>query len=126
MRSISARTSRRRSRTGLPVTATGEDVVSALPDGPREVACRTAQEALTNVLRHAGTPPTTVAATRDGPTVRLAVTNAAGSQQATRAGTGRGLTGLARRAAAEGGRLTSGRTPDGGWSVVLELPGAAR
>lgn len=111
--------------TGLPVLATGEEVVAALPEAEREVAYRTVQEALTNVLRHAGTPPTSVDAARSPGSVRVAVTNGAGTRGGTAHGTGRGLAGLDARARAHGGRLAYGPAPDGGWSVVLELPAAA-
>lgn len=112
--------------TGLPITSTGADVVAALDDPQRQVAYRTVQEALTNVLRHAGTPPTAADIAPDGAVVRVGVTNGAGSRDATGfgTGTGRGLAGLTERATAQGGRLTYGPTPDGGWAVVLELPAA--
>jgi signal transduction histidine kinase len=85
---------------------------------------RVVQESLTNVHKHARGAATNVyvhGAQGDGVTVR--VTNvrpvAAGSLLP---GAGAGLVGLRERVQLVGGRLTTGRTQEGGWQVEAWLP----
>ena len=83
---------------------------------------RAAQEALTNVRKHA--PGATVELTltyRPGD-VELAVLNGPGGDGAlARAGGGYGLTGLRERAQLAGGECTAGPR-DGGWRVGVRIP----
>lgn len=84
---------------------------------------RILQEALTNVLRHAGAVPAAVRLDVTGPALVLEVRNplTAGSGAAPARGGGSGLRGIRERAALLGGQARSG--PAGGeWHVRVELP----
>jgi signal transduction histidine kinase len=110
---------------GLPVQLHLGDVPPGIPPGPDLAAFRVVQEALTNVIKHAGRPRTGVSVDyRDGDLfVEVADTGppiaAAGP---TLPGTGRGLLGLRERMALYGGELDAGPGPDGGWLVRARIP----
>jgi len=108
----------------------------SLSPGPDLAAYRVIQEALTNVLKHAGMARTvitldyrpsglTVEVTDDGPPCRPAGPSA-GSQPAGRPadipGTGRGLLGLRERVILHGGKFDAGPRPGGGWRVMGRFP----
>jgi signal transduction histidine kinase len=85
------------------------------------------QEALTNVLRHAG--PGAAATVRlryasDG--LALTVTDTGSGSGPASAGSpgsgGHGINGMRERAAAVGGTFTAGPGTDGGFQVTAELP----
>jgi signal transduction histidine kinase len=105
---------------GTPVTLT---VAPDLPEIPRGVALsayRIVQEALSNVVRHAGGAPTTVEVAATRSMLTITVTNTAPPVTGA-VGTGLGLRGLRERAALLGGTLEVDQ-PDGGWRVRAELP----
>jgi two-component system, NarL family, sensor histidine kinase DesK len=80
------------------------------------------REGVTNVVRHSRAGHCKVQVTRDGDTVRVAVTDdGRGLRDAPPAG-GSGLAGLAQRAAAQGGQLRAGPQPAGGFGLRLEAP----
>ncbi|WP_156035994.1 sensor histidine kinase [Blastococcus sp. URHD0036] len=82
---------------------------------------RIVQEALTNVVKHAGPARVQVRVEATVERVLLEVVDdGLGGSPAT--GTGRGLVGMRERAAATGGSVTAGPGPDGGWRVTAELP----
>ncbi|HEY5783511.1 MAG TPA: histidine kinase [Microlunatus sp.] len=86
------------------------------------VAHRVVQESLTNALRHApGADVTLTLDCRSAVTVTIengpAVTDGAAG-----VGSGRGLIGIAERAADVGGTARWGPTPPGGWWLVVVLP----
>ena len=82
---------------------------------------RIVQEALTNVVKHAGPARVEVRIAATADRVLLEVTDdGLGGNPAS--GTGRGLLGMRERAAATGGAVTAGPGPDGGWRVTAELP----
>ncbi|MFE9611329.1 sensor histidine kinase [Streptomyces sp. NPDC006012] len=90
---------------------------------------RVVQEALTNVRRHAPGADTAVHLDLDrhgeDRRLRVQVRNAAPSARSAVPTGGRGgfgLVGLHERVAAVEGTLTTGRTPDGGWSVTALFP----
>jgi signal transduction histidine kinase len=87
---------------------------------------RVIQEALTNVIKHAGKPPTTVSLTcRDGQLiVEVADTGRpiVAAAPAVPAGTRRGLIGLRERIALYGGVLDAGPRSGGGWIVRARFP----
>ncbi len=89
-------------------------------------AYRIAQEALTNVLRHADASHAHVSVTRDGDELCLEVADdgrgpsGPGSSAATTAG--HGLIGMAERARLVGGHVTTGARPGGGFTVAARLP----
>lgn len=94
-------------------------VVDGTP-GPEaaETVARIAQEALSNVRKHARGAPVVVRLSRTG----LEVTDVTGSRPEPGAGSGGyGLRGMAERAALIGARLDAGPTEDG-WRVSLTLP----
>ncbi|MEU0909619.1 sensor histidine kinase [Streptomyces althioticus] len=110
------------------VRATGLEVALRLDAGevPQVVelaAYRIVQEALTNVIRHAGARKVAVSAVREGDllTVEVADDGAAAGGQ----GDGFGLIGMRERAAAVGGRIVAGPAPGGGWRVRASLPAGA-
>ncbi|WP_327584158.1 histidine kinase [Nonomuraea sp. NBC_00507] len=89
---------------------------------PSEVdgaAYRIVQEALTNVLRHAGAAAVAVRVGYDPAGITLRVDN---DGEAGTAGPGMGLIGMRERAVAVGGSLTAGPGEDGGFSVRARLP----
>lgn len=91
-------------------------------------AYRTVQEALTNVVKHAGVGvPTTIELRWSDSALELSITNdAPTSPLATRPqASGYGLMGLHERVVAVGGRLAAAPLPDGGFRVAATLPTTA-
>jgi signal transduction histidine kinase len=85
-----------------------------------QVAFRIVQEALTNVLRHAGASSAHVLVTTSGTILQVEVTD---DGRGGTAGTeGHGLRGMEERAAALGGRVVTGPRVEGGWRVLAQLP----
>ncbi|MFI9585846.1 sensor histidine kinase [Streptomyces sp. NPDC052236] len=86
------------------------------------------REALTNALRYAPGASVSVRAERAGDALRLTVDNGKppGGTGGDKLGigSGRGVAGMRRRAAAIGGQLSAGPRPDGGWRVHALLPDA--
>ncbi len=87
-------------------------------------AYRIVQEALTNVVKHAGPAAVEVRVEVVAGRVRLDVADD-GLGGTPDPGAGRGLLGMQERATAVGGTVTAGPRPDGGWLVSAELPPAA-
>jgi signal transduction histidine kinase len=117
------------SKAGLAVKLQVNGTRPQLPAGVDLSAYRIVQEALTNVVKHAGPAraqvvvgyrdqDVTVEVIDDG---RGAVTSASDG----RAGTGHGLIGMRERVAAFGGDLQTGPRPGGGFRVAARLPLAA-
>ncbi|MBE1530332.1 sensor histidine kinase [Actinomadura algeriensis] len=104
-------------------------VLSLAPDLgplPPEVATsahRVVQEALTNIRKHAADATyVRVSLARFGGGVEVAVRNDGRGRGRRLPSSGFGLTGLAERVTALGGRLHAGPRPEGGWEVVAVLP----
>jgi signal transduction histidine kinase len=106
---------------GLTVTVVSEGEPRPLSASADLTAYRIAQEALTNVTKHAGTGSAEVRLTYSPGSVTLAVTDEGSAAPGT-AGGGYGLIGMRERALAVGGRVRAGRRPRGGFEVVAELP----
>jgi signal transduction histidine kinase len=102
--------------------------VSGVPAAVHAAGYRIVQEALTNVLRHAGAAHVRVRVARDGAAVLVEVTDDGGGASANGAGggSGSGLPGMRERAAALGGTLEAGPADGGGWRVAAMLPTGAR
>ncbi len=103
------------------------DVVGTPPvrlaDGVELAAYRIAQEALTNVVRHAGSAHTRMRLTYEASQLRIECTNdAPAAVQPASPGVGVGLIGMRERATALGGTLVAHTTPDGGFEVIACLP----
>jgi signal transduction histidine kinase len=113
---------------GLPVGLQVGGTPRALPPGLDLAAYRVVQEALTNVLKHAGKPETTVRLDYAEAGLVVEVTDAGRPIPAARPavsavpGSGRGLLGLRERIALYGGELDAGPRPGGGWLVRARLP----
>jgi len=112
---------------------TGLTTTLALPAGHipaahRQAVLRVAQEALTNIHRHAvGATRADVVVTLDYSSLRVSVTDdgrpdVSASSDVVRAGGGFGLVGLRERAAALGGSVSAGHRDPHGWQVDLMLP----
>jgi signal transduction histidine kinase len=122
-------------RAGLEVSVHQEGRVRLLPPGVDLTAYRIVQEALTNVTKHAGTGSArvhlawdrdhvTITVADDGASSRPAPVSSAGARAPTVPGrpSGHGLIGMRERATAAGGRLSTGRRPEGGFLVSAQLP----
>jgi signal transduction histidine kinase len=107
---------------GLPVTVHLEGVPRAVPPGADLTAYRIVQEALTNVLRHAGGAPAEVTL-RFGPEeLVVEITNGPGRALPAAPGAGRGLLGMRERAAVYGGDVEAAPQEDGGFGVRARIP----
>ena len=91
-----------------------------LPAAVDQAAFRIIQEALTNVVRHAGQAAATVRIDRTDSMLVVEVADAAAGQAPLVEGNG--IRGMRERARAVGGRLDVGRGPSGGVVVLAELP----
>ncbi|GAB3826905.1 sensor histidine kinase [Dactylosporangium cerinum] len=105
---------------GLPVELTVDGDLTGLPRAQDISAYRVLQEALTNVLRHAGTAATSVHLQRTPDSVTLTVDNAAGPATPVDSG-GHGLIGMRERVAVFSGTLAAGARP-GGYTVRAVFP----
>ncbi|MFC5062625.1 sensor histidine kinase [Actinomycetospora atypica] len=85
-------------------------------------AHRIVAEALTNVLRHAGTDRAEVTVTWENRTVAVEVTDRGSGSGAGDPTGGHGLVHLRERALMAGGTLAAGPRPDGGFAVRVVLP----
>ncbi|MEX0171389.1 sensor histidine kinase [Streptomyces sp. LMG1-1-1.1] len=109
---------------GVPVAleVTGEPY--PLPPGMDLCAYRVIQEALTNVLRHAGpaTATVTVGYRPQALTVRIADDGQGRVPAVDRPNVGHGLIGMCERARIYQGTVNVGPQPGGGFEVLLSLP----
>jgi signal transduction histidine kinase len=114
-------------RAGLRVDLVVEGTEAPLPAGVDLSAYRIVQEALTNVVKHAG-PGRARVLVRYGPDdLELRVTDEGGGNgrpppARADAAHGRGLVGMRERVALFGGELRAGPGPGGGFTVDARLP----
>jgi signal transduction histidine kinase len=112
--------------TGLEVEPVVTGVPGGLGPGVELVVYRTVQEALTNVLKHARHPTRVRVALTYGPeqtVVEVDDDGAAPPGESDRhAGDRLGLTGIAERVAAYGGRLNACPAPGRGWCLQANIP----
>ncbi|PTA46635.1 sensor histidine kinase [Micromonospora sp. RP3T] len=108
---------------GVPLTVEVAGMTRALPAAVDLAAYRVVQEALTNVLRHAG-PATAAVHVGYAPgqvTVEVTDTGRGPSARPARP-TGSGLAGMRERVIALGGTFSAGAAPAGGFRVHATLP----
>jgi signal transduction histidine kinase len=109
-------------RTGLAVDLRVVGKPAELSPGLDVNAYRIVQEALTNVLKHAGADSATVVIAYEERTLAIEVTDDGRGDNRNGAG-GHGLTGLRERVALYGGQLEAGERPGGGgFAVRAQLP----
>jgi signal transduction histidine kinase len=107
---------------GLDVSFTISDGPTGLPARVDLSAYRIVQEALTNVLKHAGPGARSeVRVNLDNEVVSIEVTDD-GHAVTTLPGSGHGIMGMRERALLLGGSLTAGPRVDGGFRVMARLP----
>jgi signal transduction histidine kinase len=108
---------------GLPVNLVIDGSLAALPAVVDVSVYRIVQEALTNVLKHAGPARAEVTIGCEQDAVAIEVTdNGTGQHGNGSPGGGHGLAGMRERAAAFGGELAAGPRPGGGFAVRARLP----
>src|SRR5215470_15370151 len=93
-----------------------------LPPGLDLAAYRVVQEALTNVIKHAGAARALVRIEYRTDDLLITVLNEGGYPQVASSPGGRGLIGLRERLAIYGGELDAGPRPGGGWRVEARIP----
>ncbi|TDB95125.1 sensor histidine kinase [Actinomadura sp. 7K534] len=109
--------------THPPAALTLAPDLGTLPPEVAASAHRIVQEALTNVRKHAADAAAVrVTLARANGAVEVAVRDDGGGRGRRLPSGGFGLTGLAERVGALGGRLHAGPRPEGGWEVVAVLP----
>ncbi len=107
---------------GLDVSFTTTGMPTGLPARVDLSAYRIVQEALTNVLKHAGPGAwTEVRVNLDNEVVSIEVTDD-GHAVTTLPGSGHGIMGMRERALLLGGSLIAGPRADGGFRVMARLP----
>jgi signal transduction histidine kinase len=109
-----------RAESGASATFTVTGAPRVLPPDAEAAFVRVAQEALTNVRRHAAGAPVRAALTFAPRETVLTVHDAA-APAPTATTAGYGLVGMRERAELLGGRLRAERAPDG-WEVELRIP----
>ena len=112
-------------KAGLPVTVLVRGYPRPLPTGLNLSAYRIVQEALTNVLKHAGPAATEVLVRYLDRELQIQVTDhgpPALPAPGSRKGSGHGLIGMRERVALYGGQLEVGPLPSGGFRVRACLP----
>ena len=105
---------------GLPVDVVVEGKPQALAPGVDLAAYRVVQEALTNVLKHAGAARARVSIRYGQSALELTVTN--DGHVAPNGRVGHGLIGMRERVALYGGELSAGPRSGGGYAVRATLP----
>ena len=116
-------------RAGLDVTVVRRGEAPEIPEDVGLTVYRIVQEALTNVLKHAGPAAATVelALTHEEGAGQLGVTVTDDGRGASAAldappGAGRGTAGMRERVASLGGKLSLGPQPGGGFRVHATIP----
>jgi signal transduction histidine kinase len=109
-------------RTGLAVDSHLAGLESRLPEPVESALYRIAQEALTNIAKHAGASSVSIVTRRDKGRIALIIEdNGTGFDVAVPAG-GLGLVSMRERAELLGGSLRVESGPDHGTTLVIEVP----
>lgn len=115
-------------RSGVDVTLTFDPALieTTVADAAGLAAYRIVQEGLSNAMRHAPRAPITVTCTKDRDLIVLTITNPRGVTVAsTPSEPGHGLIGMRERVLAVSGSLQAQPAPDGGFTVVAQIPAKA-
>jgi signal transduction histidine kinase len=108
---------------GLPVTLDMTPAeVGQLPSGMQLCAYRVVQEALTNVIKHAGLVAVNVLVRRETDRLTVRIANEPGAPAGIGSGAGHGLVTMRERAALYQGTLSAAQSAGGGFVVDLTLP----
>jgi signal transduction histidine kinase len=107
---------------GLSIELDTEGEPIALPPGVDLAAYRIVQEALTNVLKHAGQAQARVGIRYRERELVLEITDDGPGPAPNGDGTGQGLVGIRERVTLYGGSLDAGRGESGGFAVRARLP----
>ena len=107
---------------GMDVSLSNDGAPDRLPAGVDLASYRIVQEALTNVLKHAGPEPEAeVRLSANDQMLTIEVTDR-GSGGSTLPGSGHGVMGMRERAALLGGTFEAGPRPGGGFRIMARLP----
>ena len=109
-------------RSGLHVQLRIDGDRTEVPPGVDLSAYRVVQEALTNVIKHAGPAAVTVEVSYDGAGVTVDVADDGRGAAAPALPGGHGLVGMRERVAVHGGELDAGPRESGGFRVVARFP----
>ena len=112
-------------QAGLAVDVHSEGVATEIPTGVDLSAYRIVQEALTNVVKHAGATRVVINLCYSPSQLTIVVgDDGSGHPEDVLAGVGggHGLIGMRERAVVFGGTLQAGPSPVGGWEVRARLP----
>ena len=113
----------RASEAGAQVHTEVSGDLKGLPASVDLAAFRIVQEALTNVMRHAGQTTSSVHVTCNEQELTLRIENEVGKEGSRDGiGLGQGILGMQERATALGGVVEAGPRPDGGFRVFARLP----
>jgi signal transduction histidine kinase len=108
---------------GLAIDLALPDPLPVVPPGVALAGYRIVQEALTNVLKHAGPAETVVGVSAEAGRLLVRIGNEPGElERPSGPGAGLGLLGMRERVRLLGGRLTARPRTDGGFEVTAELP----
>nr|WP_042198423.1 histidine kinase [Kibdelosporangium sp. MJ126-NF4]CEL23392.1 two-component system sensor kinase [Kibdelosporangium sp. MJ126-NF4]CTQ96872.1 two-component system sensor kinase [Kibdelosporangium sp. MJ126-NF4] len=106
---------------GVDVTMTVPSSVS-LPSGLELSAYRIVQEALTNVVKHAGSVPCAVDVSAAEGVLRISIVDSGRGGALGAPESGHGLVGMRERVMMYGGEFAAGPLPAGGFAVSASLP----
>jgi signal transduction histidine kinase len=112
-------------QAGVTVDVRTSGDLTQLPPGPSLSAYRVIQEALTNVVRHAGPTRARLVVEAVDETLAICVEDEGrprGEREPRAAGGGHGTIGMRERVELYGGSLDAGPTPAGGWRVEARIP----
>jgi two-component system, NarL family, sensor histidine kinase UhpB len=123
---LAALTNSLRGASGITIGRRIDPSLPALSSDVELVLYRVAQEALTNVVRHAGCDQARLRLRRVGGGVELEVVDAGRGFDADVAGEGAGIRGMRERALLVGAQLEISSAPGRGTSVKLRCPAPAR
>jgi signal transduction histidine kinase len=110
---------------GVDVVLSDDGVPDGLPTGVDLAAYRIVQEALTNVVKHAGPAPKAEVRLSNGNRVLEIEVTDRGVGVSTLPGAGQGLVGMRERAALLRGTFEAGPRPGGGFRVMARIPSGA-